>query len=249
MSQGNAIKYILKRSELTKILDFLSVNNNYIGLFNMEIANTVLLVITLSFFEIILSLDNAVALSSITEELNNKDKKFVLDLGMFLSYFFRIVLIFCATWIIRYWQLKLLAAIYLFYLVFDYFWDLSSDSNFKTKKSLMSAIVAVVFTDLAFSLDSVSAAVGISDRFLIIIAGCGIGVLALRFLTELFQVWMEKFTYLELSGYLAIGLVAIKLLIEIIYPSLVLPESIELLMVISIFSFGFSKQNTSFTNV
>lgn len=214
----------------------------------MQISNTILLVITLSFFEIILSLDNAVALSSITQGLNNKDKKFVLDLGMFLSYFLRIVLIFCATWIIRYWQLKLLAAIYLLYLVFDYFLDLSSEKEFKNKMSLMSAIVAVIFTDLAFSLDSVSAAVGISDRFLVIIVGCGIGVLALRFLTDLFKAWMEKFTHLELSGYLAICLVAIKLLAEIIYPSLVLPESIELLMVISIFSFGFSKQNTSLTN-
>ena len=137
----------------------------------MQIANTFLLIITLSFFEIILSLDNAVALSSITEGLNNKDKKFVLDLGMFLSYLFRIALIFCATWIIRYWQLKLLAAVYLLYLVFDYFWDLSSEKEIKNKTSLVSAIVAVVFTDLAFSLDSVSAAVGISDRFLVIIIG------------------------------------------------------------------------------
>ena len=214
----------------------------------MEIANTILLIITLSFFEIILSLDNAVALSSITEGLNNEDKKFVLDLGMLLSYFFRIGLIFCATWIIRYWQLKFLAAVYLLYLVFDYFWDLSSEKELKNKTSLMSAIIAVVFTDLAFSLDSVSAAVAISDRFLVIIIGCGIGVLALRFLADLFQVWMKKFTYLELSGYLAICLVALKLLAEIIEPSLIISESWQILMVFCIFAFGFSKQKTSFIN-
>lgn len=214
----------------------------------MEIANTVLLIITLSFFEIILSLDNAVALSSITEGLNDEDKKMVLDLGMVLSYVFRIGLIFCATWIIRYWQLKLLAVAYLFYLVFDYFWDLSSDKELKTKTNLASAIVAVVFTDLAFSLDSVSAAVGISDRFFVIIIGCGIGVLALRFLTDLFQTWMEKYTYLELSGYLAICLVAIKLLAEIIYPSFTIPETFEILMIFFVFAFGFSKQKTSLLN-
>ncbi|MDJ0745728.1 MAG: hypothetical protein QNJ32_20525 [Xenococcaceae cyanobacterium MO_167.B27] len=87
-----------------------------------------------------------------------------------------------------------------------------------------------------------------SDRFFVIIIGCAIGVLALRFLADLFQAWMEKFTYLELSGYLAICLVALKLLVEIIYPSLVIPESFEILMVFCIFAFGFSKQKTSLLN-
>ena len=109
----------------------------------------------------------------------------------------------------------------------------------------MSAITAVVLTDLAFSLDSISAAVAISDRFLVIIIGCGIGVFALRFLADLFQTWMEKFVYLELSGYLAICLVATKLLAEIINPTLVVPELVEVAMIFGIFAFGFSKQHES----
>lgn len=211
----------------------------------MEIFNTILLIVTLSFFEVILSLDNAVALTSITEGLNSKDRKIALDIGMMLSYLFRIGLLFCATWIIRYWQLKLVAAAYLFYLVFNYFLNLSSEDNLKPKNNLVSAIAAVIFTDLAFSLDSISAAVAISDRFLVIIIGCGIGVLALRFLADLFQAWMEKFVYLELSGYLAICLVATKLLIEIISPTLVIPELIEVAIIFAIFAFGFSKQYPS----
>ncbi|MEY2832993.1 MAG: Conserved rane protein TerC [Cyanobacteriota bacterium] len=99
--------------------------------------------------------------------------------------------------------------------------------------------------DSAFSLDSISAAVAISDRFVVIIIGCGIGVFALRFLADLFQVWMEKFVHLELSGYLAIALVAAKLLAEIIYPALVVPELIEVAMIFCIFAFGFSKQHES----
>ncbi len=107
----------------------------------------------------------------------------------------------------------------------------------------MSAIAAVVFTDLAFSLDSISAAVAISDRFIVIIIGCGIGVFTLRFLADLFQVWMEKFVYLELSGYLAICLVATKLLAEIVNPALVVPELVEVAMIFGIFAFGFTKQH------
>ena len=199
--------------------------------------------VVFNLFEITLSLDNAVALTSITEGLNSKDRKIALDIGMILSYIFRIGLLFCATWIIRYWQLKLVAAAYLFYLVFTYFLNLSSEEQLKPKTSLMSAIAAVVFTDLAFSLDSISAAVAISDRFIVIIIGCGIGVFALRFLADLFQVWMEKFVYLELSGYLAICLVATKLLAEIINPALVVPELVEVAMIFCIFAFGFTKQH------
>ena len=209
----------------------------------MEIFNTVLLIATLSFFEIVLSLDNAVALTSITEDLGAEDRKKALDLGMVLSYVFRIGLLFCATWIIKYWQLKLVAAAYLFYLVFTYFLNLSSEEeDYKPKTSLMSAIVSVILTDLAFSLDSISAAVAISDRFLVIIVGCGIGVLALRFLADLFQTWMEKFVYLEVSGYLAIALIAFKLLLEIINPTFEISESMEIMAIASIFAFGFSKQ-------
>lgn len=209
----------------------------------MEIVNIILLIVTLSFFEITLSLDNAVALTSITEGLDAQDRKKALDLGMVLSYVFRIGLLFCATWIIHYWQLKLVAAAYLFYLVFKYFLSTVSEEEFKPKNSLMSAIVAVVLTDLAFSLDSISAAVAISDRFLVIIVGCGIGVFALRFLADLFQVWMEKFVYLEMSGYLAIGLVATKLLVEIVNPALVIPELVEVMLIFCIFAFGFSKRH------
>ena len=211
----------------------------------MEIVNIILLIITLSFFEITLSLDNAVALTSITEGLEARERKIALDIGMILSYVFRIGLLFCATWIIHYWQLKLVAAAYLFYLVFNYFLSMSSEEELKPKNSLMAAIVSVVLTDLAFSLDSISAAVAISDRFLVIIVGCGVGVLALRFLADLFQVWMEKFVHLELSGYLAIALVASKLLAEIIYPALVVPELVEVMMIFVIFAFGFSKQDNT----
>lgn len=161
---------------------------------------------------------------------------------MVLSYILRIGLLFCATWIIRYWQFKLVAAAYLFYLVFNYFANLSSEEETQIKDSLIPAIIAVSSTDLAFSLDSISAAVSISDRLIVIIVGCGIGVLALRFLADLFQLWMQKFIYLELAGYLAIASVAIKLLAEIINPSFNIPELAEVLVIFTIFSFGFSKQ-------
>ena len=56
---------------------------------------------------------------------------------------------------------------------------------------------------------------------------------------------MEKFIYLELSGYLAICLVATMLLAETISPVLVVPETLEVALILCIFAFGFSKQYES----
>ena len=206
----------------------------------MDFLNVFLLIITLSFFEIILSLDNAVALSSIVDGLEAEDKKVALNIGMLLSYVFRIVLIFAAGLIIKYWQLKLVAAAYLVYLVYGYFSGGEEEDSEAAKSTLLGAIVSVTITDLAFSFDSVSTAVGISDRFIVICVGCGIGVLALRFLAELFQVWMKTFSRLELSGYLAISFVAFKLLAEIVFPDFAISELVEVGIVICIFAFGFS---------
>ena len=53
---------------------------------------------------------------------------------------------------------------------------------------------------------------------------------------------MEKFVYLEVSGYLAIALIAFKLLLEIINLTFEISESMEIMAIASIFAFGFSKQ-------
>ena len=66
------------------------------------------------------------------------------------SYISRIRLLFCATYILRCWQLKLVAAAYLFYLVFTYFLNLSSEKELQLKISLISGIIVVFLTYLAF---------------------------------------------------------------------------------------------------
>ena len=77
--------------------------------------------------------------------------------------------------------------------------------------SLLKVIIFLAFTDLAFSIDSVAAAVAISDQLLLLITGAIIGVVALRFPSGLFISWLEEYEHLELAGYIAVGLVGLKL--------------------------------------
>ena len=57
--------------------------------------------------------------------------------------------------------------------------------------SLARTVVLLAFTDLAFSIDSVAAAVAIGDQTLLIGTGAVIGIIALRFTSGLFIRWLE----------------------------------------------------------
>ena len=100
-------------------------------------------------------------------------------------------------------------------------------------------------TDLAFSIDSVAAAVAISDQLLLVITGALIGVIALRFTSGLFIKWLEEFKHLELAGYIAVGLVGLKLLILLISPSFFIPEWLIFIFMLILFCWGFSEKNNN----
>jgi predicted tellurium resistance membrane protein TerC len=104
-------------------------------------------------------------------------------------------------------------------------------------------VATLAFTDLAFSLDSVSAAVAVTDRLPLVMAGGVIGIIALRLTAELFLRWLEIFPHLETAGYLAVGLVGLRLLLRLVLPALELPEWALLLLVASLFAWGFSLRN------
>ena len=109
--------------------------------------------------------------------------------------------------------------------------------------TLASVVATLAATDLAFSLDSVAAAVAVSDRIVLVMAGGVIGVIALRLTAELFIRWLEVFRHLETAGYLAVGFVGIRLLLRVLLPSVEVPEWALLLLVTGLFIWGFSTRN------
>jgi hypothetical protein len=111
--------------------------------------------------------------------------------------------------------------------------------------TLGSIAITLALTDLAFSLDSVAAAVAVTDRLALVMAGGVLGVLALRLTAGLFVRWLEVFSRLETAGYLAVGLVGIRLVLRLVQPDLVIPEWLLLLFVASLFLWGFSSRNPS----
>ncbi len=212
---------------------------------------TPLLLVILVALEAVLSADNAIALAAIAQGLQDKaQQRKALNVGLVFAYILRMVLILTATWIVQFWQVELLGALYLLWLVASYFLSDEDESHHHHSlqfASFWQAIPLIAVTDLAFSLDSVTTAIAIADDLWLILVGGTIGVITLRFLAELFIRWLAIFTRLEDAGFLTVGLVGIRLLIRVINPNLVPPEWLMLLFITGLFIWGFSERTSEET--
>jgi YkoY family integral membrane protein len=208
--------------------------------------------------EVVLSADNAIALAAISRSLHDRARQEVaLNLGLLLALVFRLGLIAAAQWVLHFWPLQLAASCYLLWLCGSHLWALAkpevvpgaesqdaAGTKLHPQVSLARVVATLAVTDLAFSLDSVAAAVAVSDRLPLVMIGGVIGVICLRLTAELFIRWLEIYRYLETAGYVAVGLVGIRLLLRLLLPELVVPEWALLLSVVLIFAWGFSARLT-----
>jgi YkoY family integral membrane protein len=208
---------------------------------------TPLVLIILIALEAVLSADNAIALASIAQGLEDgKRQRQALNIGLVFAYVLRIGLILTATWVIRYWQFELLGAVYLLWLVFRYFTSPEEDGQHSHGirfKSLWEAVPLIAVTDLAFSLDSVTTSIAVADDTWLILLGGTVGVIALRFMAGLFIRWLDEYTHLEDAGFLTVGLVGLRLLMRVVNPEFVPPEWIMISVIALLFAWGFSKRN------
>jgi YkoY family integral membrane protein len=208
--------------------------------------------------EAVLSADNAIALAAISRRLHDRAlQEMALNLGLLLALVFRLGLIGAAQWVLHFWPLQLAASAYLLWLCGRHLVELfapaeplasagAGESGAPQQGQLAglgSVVATLALTDLSFSLDSVAAAVAVSDRLLLVMAGGVIGVIALRLTAELFIRWLEVFDHLETAGYLAVGLVGMRLLLRLLLPQFDPPEWSLLVLVGALFAWGFSRRS------
>ncbi|MDP5018746.1 MAG: TerC family protein [Dolichospermum sp.] len=217
---------------------------NYLN-FHFSVEASIVLLI-LVFLEAVLSADNAIALAAIAQGL--EDKKLegqALNIGLVFAYVLRITLLLTATWVQKFWQFELLGAGYLLWLVFQHFSSQEDEANHHHGprfKSLWQAIPVIAFTDLAFSLDSVTTAIAVSQETWLVITGTTIGIVTLRFMAGLFIRWLDEYENLEDAGYITVAFVGLRLLLKVINDDLVPPEWLVVTAIGIILAWGFSKR-------
>ncbi|MEH1826844.1 MAG: hypothetical protein V7L22_16010 [Nostoc sp.] len=213
--------------------------------FHFSVEAPIVLLI-LVFLEAVLSADNAIALAAIAQGLEDKElERKALNFGLVVAYVLRITLILTATWVQQFWQFELLGAAYLLWLVFQHFSSQQSEDDHHHGprfNSLLQAIPVIAFTDLAFSLDSVTTAIAVSQERWLVLTGATIGIIALRFMAGLFIRWLDEFENLEDAGYVTVALVGLRLLLKVVNDAFVPPEWIMIPAIFLILGWGFSKR-------
>ena len=214
-----------------------------------EILTLLPILITL---EILLSADNAVALASLTKSLKDATERTkALNIGIIISLIFRVLLILLSSFLLKYIFIRIFAGLYLIYLFFSNVAlkkkevDSSFNDNLSIKNKrfeFLKVVALLSITDLAFSIDSITTAVAISDQYILIVIGALIGVIALRFTSEIFLRLLEYFIRLEMAGYIAILIIGVKLILNTLVKESFLPDYYFYILIFISFVWGFSKK-------
>jgi YkoY family integral membrane protein len=218
-------------------------------------VDTLLLLPVLIALEAVLSADNAIALAAIAQGLEGETlQRRALNLGLLVAFVLRVALILTAGWVLQFWQFEVMGAAYLLWLVFRHFaakGDNNAEGNDREPRfaNLWQAIPVIAFTDLAFSLDSVTTALALSKDIAVILLGGTIGIITLRFMAGLFIRWLNEFERLEDAGFVTVAFVGIRLLVRVIDPTLVPPEWVMVAVIALVFSWGFSKRTVETAGV
>lgn len=199
------------------ILDFLDLDRFH--------PSDFLVILTLIVLEGLLSCDNAVALAMLVRKLPKEQQGKALRYGILGAYTFLFVALCLATWIISQWYLKVLGGLYLLWMATNHFLQahqnpLEPDDQPKELRRIpgltvfWSTVVLVECTDIAFSVDSIAAAVALSDKFYVLLLAGFIYILVMRFAAQGFIVLLRKFPHLETAAFLAVATIGLKLVLE-----------------------------------
>ena len=154
-------------------------------------ADAMIALLTLTFLEIVLGIDNVIFISIVTGKLPEQQRKKATRVGLFLAMFIRILLLLCISWLV---QLKepwisfdygwcradfngqalilLVGGIFLLYKStheihskvnhIEHITD-SSQAEKSRRSSFWGTIVQILMIDIIFSLDSILTAVGMTN--------------------------------------------------------------------------------------
>jgi YkoY family integral membrane protein len=193
------------------------------------------IILTLIIMEGLLSADNALVLAMMVQPLPEKQQKKALIYGIWGAYLFRFIAIGLGTLLIKIWWIKLIGALYLLHMVYSHFTN-KEEQNYEiktVKKGFWTTVATVELMDIAFSIDSITASLGISSKVWVLFLGAIFGILMMRGVAKIFVTLIEKVPELEHSAYFLIAVIGIRMVLELIH--IEIPEAIFYGLLVTIF--------------
>ncbi|MBI3336208.1 TerC family protein [Candidatus Peregrinibacteria bacterium] len=176
---------------------------------------------TLALLEGILSVDNALVLAILVRHLPEKERRKGLTYGLVGAFVFRIIAIVFASSLIQFIIFKFVGGAYLLYLAMKNMFRIGAQSGREDKKvhqaGFWKTIFLVEMTDIVFSIDSITTAVAMSNKLLIIYFGGVLGIVFMRFLSSFFVTLLEKFPKLEDLAYQLVFFIGTRLTLEALH--------------------------------
>jgi YkoY family integral membrane protein len=225
-----------------------NIINNYSHFFSADyfvstVTNTSnwMIIFSLIIMEGLLSSDNALVLAMMVKHLPEKQQKKALTYGIWGAYLFRILAIGIGTYLIKIWWVKVIAAGYLLKMAFDFFFRKNDEGEEDVKaigKGLWGTILTVELMDIAFSIDSVTAAFGVSNQMWVLFLGAVFGILMMRGVAKLFVTLIERVPELESGAYILIAIIGFKMIAELFH--IVLPDYLFFAMLVLVFTSVFA---------
>ncbi|KRM89369.1 TerC family protein [Liquorilactobacillus vini] len=203
----------------------------------IESSEDWLIILSLALIECLLSVDNAIVLAAQTQVLPTKtQQEKSLFYGLWGAYLFRFLIIGIGTYLINFWEIKILGAGYLMYLSLNHFYrrfhphQPSSGKQKAGKKRglslFWSVVISIEMMDIVFSIDSVLASLAISSNPVIVLIGGMIGILCMRGVAEVIIKLMKVIPELEIMAYGLIAVIAVKLFLSIPMIDIEIPAGI-----------------------
>ncbi len=175
----------------------------------------------------LLSGDNALVLAVMVRHLPPPQQKKALRYGIVGAFVFRGIALFSASFLLRFWELEVLGGLYLIFLAVRHFLSGEHDDDPKAKeafgKGFWGTVISVELADIAFSIDSILAAVALVTSMpknlqnnhnlalSIVYIGCILGIVMMRYVAQFFIKLLDRFEGLAAGSYLLVAWIGLKL--------------------------------------
>lgn len=187
-----------------------------------------------------MSADNAIVLAVLVMPLPPDEQKKALKYGIIGAFVFRVLAVILAVYLLHIPVIKIVGGLYLAYLAVDHFFRRHPDHERRTVQprkmlgfdAFWSTVVLVELTDIVFSVDSILAAVALSPKQWVVIAGGILGIVTMRLVAGAFLGVIKRFPALVDGAYIVVFFIGMKLFIE--YFDVTIPKWITFLVVIAV---------------
>ncbi|CDZ99217.1 Integral membrane protein TerC family protein [Jeotgalicoccus saudimassiliensis] len=185
----------------------------------------------------LLAADNAVVLAVMVRHLDPVRRRKALFYGLLGAFVFRVIAILLLVWLVQWWWVQALGALYLFYVSISHLIaiykhkgesadDLVEEQKDKKQSGFWMTVFKVELADIAFAVDSILAAAAIAlalpevggdffgvnaGQYSVMLIGGLIGVIIMRFFANYFVELLAKRPTLEAAAFVIVGWVGVKL--------------------------------------